>query len=118
MTICIVLELKQMIVSVYSYLPFDVPKEKLPDTCIATCAINKFLIYGNFELNMLRKKMLYRATTSYRESVLSESAIKYLIFLSCSVVDKYGGKLSSIAEGKTSLEELMNWINNPEERDD
>ena len=48
----------------------------------------------------------FKLVVVFMESLISESVCKYLINMSCNMVDKYNDKLYAVAQGRMSIEEF------------
>lgn len=94
------------LISLYSYLDLTVPSERLVDAAAAVNIINSTLIDGSFDFNILKGKILFRLTSSYKSSLISESAFEYILAVSCSTVDQYNDKLDAFMKGEFSLKDL------------
>lgn len=99
------------IVTFLSNLPFSVPESKRMDVALAICAINDRLIDGSFDYDYLSGKIVFRITTSYRNSILSEEALKYVLFVSCGTVDDYNDKLYDLTKGNMTVQDVVDFIN-------
>ena len=78
---------------------------------LAVNMINSSIIDGSFDYNILNGNLLFRLTSSFKNSLISENAFEYIIYISCSTVDKYNDKLDSLAKGDYTIEELYKFIN-------
>ena len=48
----------------------------------------------------------FKLVVVFMDSLISESVCKYLINMSCQMVDKFNDKLLAVAEGKMSIAEF------------
>ena len=95
------------IVSFMSWMPFKVEESKRIDLAIATCVANYGLADGSFDYNVADGSILFRLTSSYRESTLSEDLFEYMLMVSASTVDKYNDKFFMISKGALSIEQFI-----------
>ncbi|MBQ1947753.1 MAG: YbjN domain-containing protein [Clostridia bacterium] len=91
------------LVVVYSQLPFEVSSGKMVETAVAVSMANFGLVDGSFDMDIQKGKILFRMTTSYLESLISESVFAYMIYCTAHTVDKYNDKLMMLAKGMIDL---------------
>lgn len=94
-----------------SKLPFSVPEDKRVEASLAISAINYTMVDGSFDYNFLNGNVVFRLTTSYRESMLSVSALNYMLMVSCNTIDEYNDALLMLVKGKMSLEDIFKMAN-------
>ena len=83
-------------------------EEKRLDGAIATCAANYGMVDGGFDYDLSDGQVIFRATASFRESIIGEGLVDYLISLSCAMVDKYSADFFALDKGYLSLEDFIN----------
>ena len=83
-------------------------EEKRLDGAIATCAANYGMVDGGFDYDLSDGQVIFRATASFRESIIGEGLVDYLISLSCAMVDKYSAEFFALDKGYLSLEDFIN----------
>lgn len=101
----------RMLVALYSKLPFSVPEDKRVDVSLAVSAINYTMIDGSFDYNFMNGNLLFRLTTSFRDSMISTAALSYMLSVSCGTVDEYNDKLFMLIKGVMSLEDIIKAAN-------
>lgn len=101
----------RMLVILMSPIEFDVPENRRVDVALAVSAINNSLACGSFDYNFLSGEIIFRLTTSYRDSLISKSLFEYMILSSCKTVDEYNGLLLGVVEGDVTLRDLGEYIN-------
>ncbi|MDE6690407.1 MAG: YbjN domain-containing protein [Clostridia bacterium] len=89
----------------------EIPENRRSLMAAAITLANGRLTEGNFDYNCLKDKILFRMSTSYIESVLSESLYEYMISVAFHTIKEYYGKFEEIctAELKT-ITQLKNLI--------
>ncbi len=97
------------IVSLYSNLPFKVPEDDRVMAAVAVSAANFNMVDGSFDYNLATGTILFRMTSSFRESLLSKDMFEYMLFVSCLTVDRYNDKFLMLIEHKMSLEDFINF---------
>ena len=68
----VIVKPRNEVVQFISHLPFDMPEDKRIDGAIAINVINWKLVDGSFDYNIADGSMMFRMTSSYRESTLGE----------------------------------------------
>lgn len=97
---------KQMI-RLFSRMPFVVPEDKRMELAIATCDATNRLADGSFDYDITTGKIAFRMTTTFIDSVISETVFDYLVIVSSNTVDEYNDKFFAIAKGFMSLEDFL-----------
>lgn len=101
---------KKTLVSVWSKMPFNVPKGKLVEMAIAISMVNYGFVDGNFDYNFIDGSIYFRLTSSFKESLIGKETFKYMVMLSCAMVDKFNDKFLMIIKDKMTLDELEKFI--------
>lgn len=99
--------LRNQIVSFLSWMPFDVPADKRVEAAIAIHAVNYSLADGSFDYDISDGSILFRLTTSFRESILGKELFAYMIDVSAVTIDEYNDKFFAISKGLISLEKFL-----------
>ena len=95
------------IVTLYSELPFVVAESERVAMAMAVSAVNYALVDGSFDFSIASGKIVFRLTSSYRESLISKEMCKYMLEVSCATVDEYNDKLFMVSKKAMSLQELI-----------
>lgn len=95
------------IVSLLSWMPYKVEESKRLDMAIAVCVANYSLVDGSFDYNIADGTIVFRLTSSYKESELSEELFKYMIMVSATTVDEYNDKFFMISKGMMSVQQFI-----------
>ncbi len=103
---------KAELVSIYSSMTFNFPTEKIIDAAIATSSINYIMSDGSFDLDIRDGEVLYRLTSSFKDSLISEETIDFMVGLSLFTIDKYNDMFMELAKGYMSLEDFLKKIPN------
>ena len=98
---------KNEIVSFISWLPFKAEESKRIDVALATTIANYGIADGSFDFNLSDGTILFRLTSSYRGSVLSEDLFEYMIVVAASTVDEYNDKFFMISKGMLSIQQFI-----------
>ena len=86
---------------------FNVPEEKRLDMALAVSIVNNRLVDGSFDYDVMRGALLFRMTTSFIESTLSETAFEYMLFCSCGTIDEYNDKFLMLCKGLMPVEKFL-----------
>lgn len=97
------------IVSLYSHLPFDISEDDLVMMSVAVCAANLNMVNGNFDFNIRNGNLLFRMTSSFKESLLSKEMFEYMIDIACMTVDHYNDKFEMLVKHEITLEDFVNY---------
>lgn len=107
----VIVKPRNEVVQFISHLPFDMPEDKRIDGAIAINVINWKLVDGSFDYNIADGSMMFRMTSSYRESTLGEELFKYMIMVASSTVDGYNDKLFMLAKGMITIQQFIENVN-------
>lgn len=72
---------RNQIVSFLSWLPFKVEESKRIDVALATCVANYGLADGSFDFDLSDGEILFRLTSSFRDSALGDDLFEYIRYL-------------------------------------
>lgn len=95
------------LVRMMSQLPFAFSEEKRVEGAIATCQANYRLVDGSFDYDYKTGKILFRLTSSFRESLISKDLLGYMIDCSCFTVDEFNDKFLMIDKGTLTIEDFF-----------
>ena len=98
---------KNEVVQFLSKLPFNFPEDKRVEGAIAVCAANYGLVDGSFDYDIRDGEIVFRLTSSYRQSLLGEELFKYMIVVASSTVDKYNDKFFMISKGMMTAVQFL-----------
>lgn len=95
------------IVTFLSLLPFKADEAKRIDMALAVCVANYGLKDGSFDYKVEDGSIIFRLTSSYRGSTLSEDLFEYMLMLSATTVDEYNDKFFMISKGAMSIQQFI-----------
>lgn len=95
------------VVQFLSKIPCVIPEDKRAECAIAVCIANYGLCDGSFDYNISDGTIVFRMTSSYRESLISEKLFEYMIFTSAWTVDKYNDRFFMYAKGMMTLQDFI-----------
>ena len=103
----VVVKPRNEVVQFISMLPFNMPEDKRVDGAIAVCAANYGLVDGSFDYDLRDGEIIFRMTSSYRDSHLSEDLFEYMIMVAASTLDQYNDKFFMLAKGMMSVQQFL-----------
>ena len=95
------------LVSFFSKLPFNVEEDKRIDVALAICAVNYWLADGSFDYDLSDGSILFRLTSSYKESTLGEALFEYMVIVSAATVDNYNDKFFMMSKGMMTYQQFI-----------
>ena len=103
----VVVKPRNEVVQFISSRPFNMPEDKRVEGALAICTANYGLVDGSFDYDLSDGQIVFRLTSSYRESLLSEALFEYMIMVSASTIDKYNDRFFMLAKGMITLEQFI-----------
>ena len=110
MTFLAIIDADRQLIRLISLLPFKMNRDKIVEGAVAVCAINYLLADGSFDFDIEEGNILFRLTSSFRNSLLGEDAFKYIVGVACHTIDIYNDKLLDLNEGRISMGDFINLI--------
>lgn len=99
------------ILSVACPVNVTVPENYAGQFAVAVSRINFAIIEGGYDYDPKSGAVLYRISTCYEESVLSEEALRYLLFTALRISDEFHGVLQTVVERAMTPDQIVNFIN-------
>ena len=90
-----------------SPMSFKMKEDKRVEGAVVTCAANYGLVDGSFNYDLTDGKILFRMVHTYRESLIGEEAVQYMISCACYVVDEYNDQFMAVNSGYLSIEDFL-----------
>ena len=100
---------RQLIV-LLSQLPFVAPENRRAAMAVAVSAANCGMIDGSFDYNYLGGEIIFRMTSSFRDSLIGKDVFEYIVGCSCYTVDEYNDKFLMVAKNNMNSEEILKFI--------
>lgn len=98
---------EQQLIRIISFLPAKMPEDKIVEGAVATAIVTNKLADGSFDFDISDGSIMYRITSSFRDSLIGEKLLAYMIDISSAIVDEYNDKFFMLAKGMLSLEDFM-----------
>ncbi len=111
MRLAICIDVERQLMYLKSPMPFAVPEQLRDTMALALIRANWSMLNGSFEMDHSDGFVAFKLVIPYMESLLSAEVCRYMVMLSCNMVDKFNDKFQAIAEGKMTVEELQQFIN-------
>ena len=102
---------KWQLISLLSTIPVSIPEDKRMEMAIAVSVANYPMVDGSFDYDITDGTILFRMTSSFLDSLISEELLKYMLLVSCNTVDEYNDKFFMICKGMLSLEDFIKEVN-------
>ncbi len=97
-------------VGLYSPIPFIVPQERRAALAVAVSAANYGMIDGNFDYDYVGGRIVFRMTSSFRDSLLSKDVFGYMLAVGCKTIDEYNDKFLIVAKSDMSYGDITKFI--------
>lgn len=107
MNFVINVDAERELIRVLSLLPFEFEEDKRVDAAIATGQINYRLADGSFDFDYKTGRVIFRMTSSYKDSLISMDVFEYMIAVASFTIDEYNDKLLMLAKGTASVDEFF-----------
>lgn len=110
MEISIEVDIERQLVTLLSPMPFHVPEDRRTALAVAVSQANNGMVDGSFDYNYINGRILFRMTSSYRQSLIGKDLFAYMLSCSCYTIDEYNDKFLMVAKNNMSLEEILDFI--------
>lgn len=111
MNIRMEVDAERMLVVLYSQMPFKVAEDRRSALAVAVSVANYGMVDGSFDYNYLNGNIVFRLTSSYRDSLIGKEMLAYMLACSCHTVDEYNDKFLMVAKSNMSYDEILKVIN-------
>jgi len=103
----LIVDAERQLIRLLSPLPFDVAEDKRMDMAIAVCAANYGISDGGFDYDISEGSILFRLTSSFRNSVIGEGLLQYMLSCACVLVDKCNDQFLAINKGVMDISQFL-----------
>ena len=110
MEIIVEVDRKRQLVSLLSQMPFAVPENRRTALAVAVSQANNGMVDGSFDFDYLSGRIVFRMTSSYRESLIGKQLFEYMLSCACFTIDEYNDKFLMVAKNEMSAEEIIDYI--------
>ena len=102
--------MQRQLVSLLSQMPFAVPENRRTALAVAVSQANNGMVDGSFDFDYLSGRIIFRMTSSYRESLIGKELFTYMLSCACYTIDEYNDKFLMVAKNEMSAEEILDYI--------
>lgn len=110
MKIRIEVDAERQLIILLSQMPFTIPEDRRTALAIAVSAANNGMIDGSFDYDYLGGNIIFRMTSTFRDSLVGKEVFEYMLYCSCFTIDNYNDKFLMVAKSDMSNEEILNFI--------
>lgn len=103
-------DIQRQLVMLLSKMPFAVPESKRIAVAIAVSVANDSIVDGSFDYDLLSGNIVFRMTSSYRESIIGKQLLDYMLGCSCVTIDEYNDRFLAVAKNEMSSNEIVEFI--------
>lgn len=109
MDLVIIVNPRAQVVSVISPMPFRMSEEKRVDGALAVAIANYGFVNGTFDYDIRDGEIRFRIVSSFRESILGEELINYMVVIAAGTVDEYNDKFLMVSKGMLTVQQFAEW---------
>lgn len=107
MDFVVFVDVERQLVRLMSQMPFKFSEGKRLEGAIVTSRANYLMVDGNFDYDYNTGNVIYKMTSSIRDSLISEDLLFYMVSCAYSMVDEFNDKFLMVDKGAISLEEFF-----------
>lgn len=107
MQFILVVDAERQLIRLMSPMPYKMSEGKRMEGAITTCAASYGMADGSFDYDLSDGEIVFRMTASFRESLIGEGLLQYMISCSCAMVDKYNDQFLAIDKGLMSITDFI-----------
>ena len=110
MEIRISIDAERQLIMLLSQMPFKISEDKRTALAVAVSVANNGMVDGSFDYDYLGGDIIFRMTSSFRDSLVGKDVFEYMLYCSCFTIDNYNDKFLMVAKSDMSNEEILNFI--------
>lgn len=110
MKIIIKVDRDRQLVSLFSQMPFAVPENRRTALAVAVSQANNGMVDGSFDYDYLSGRIIFRMTSSYRESLVGKELFDYMLMCACYTIDEYNDKFLMVAKNEMTPDEIIDYV--------
>lgn len=107
MKFILLVDVERQLIRLMSPMPFKMSESKRMEGAIATCVASYGMADGSFDYDLSDGTIVFRMTASFRESLIGEGLLQYMISCSCAMVDKYNDQFLALDKGIMSITDFI-----------
>lgn len=97
----------RQLIRVMSQMPFAFSEDKRVEGALVTCRANYMMVDGNFDYDFTTGKVVFKITSSFRDSLIDGELLLYMVRLAISMVDEFNDQFFAVDKGMMSVDEFM-----------
>lgn len=97
----------RQLIRVMSQMPFAFSEDKRVEGALVTCRANYLMVDGNFDYDFTTGKVVFKITSSFRDSLIDGELLLYMVRLAISMVDEFNDQFFAVDKGMMSVDEFM-----------
>ena len=98
---------ERQVMYVKSPLPFTIAEKRRDEVEKALHAANYSMLNGCFEYNDKNGYVAFRIVIPFEGCEVSQEMCKYMVALTCQMVDKFNDKILALSEGRMTLKQFL-----------
>ena len=110
MEIIIEVDVDRQLATLLSPMPFTVPENRRVALAVAVSQANNGMVDGCFDYDCQTGKIIFRMTSSFRQSLIGKDLFAYMLNCSCYTVDEYNDKFLVVAKNDMSIDQIVEYI--------
>ena len=108
----VLIDADRQLIRIISLLPFNMNEDKIVEGSIAVAGINYLLADGSFDIDLTEGHVMFKMVSTFRDSIIGEDLIEYMVSIAYSTVNKYCGRLASLNDGIFDLDYFLESLEN------
>ena len=68
------------------------------------------MVDGSFDYDFITGSIIFRLTSSYRESLIGKELLAYMLMCACYTIDEYNDKFLMVAKNEMTIEEILDFV--------
>ncbi len=110
MDILIEVDKERQLITLLSQMPYSIPENRRTEIAVAVCQANNGMVDGSFDYDCLSGDIIFRITSSYRESLIGKELLAYMLMCACYTIDEYNDKFLIVAKNSMTYDEIVGFI--------
>lgn len=107
MQFILIVDGERQLIRLLSPMPYAMSEDKRIEGALATCAASYSMPDGSFDYDLSDGSIIFRMTASFRESLIGEGLLQYMISMSCTAVDIYNDQFLAIDRGLMEISDFL-----------
>ena len=104
----IIVDAERQLIRLLSPMPYKMSEDNRMEGAIATCVASFGMVDGHFYCDLSDGTIVFKLTASFRESIIGEGLVQYMISCAMAMVEKYNDKFFALDKGNISITDFIN----------